>query len=141
MGIQYSAWGADLGKLDTDTTSAGTIGYVYDADGNLIIRRDPGQTTVFLEDEQITQDTSTGTLTATRFYTIGDTTIASRSSQAAGTITAPVNLIPDRQGTDQLAIDSNTYAVTRRQYLPFGQPRGTIPTAWPGGQGGVKVAN
>lgn len=42
-------------------------------------------------------------------------------------------LVPDRQGTDELTIDSSTYAVTRRQYLPFGQTRGSAPTTWPGG--------
>ena len=48
----------------------------------------------------------------------------------------PQFLIPDRQGTDELSIDSATQAVTRRQYLPFGGPRGTAPTVWPGGDKG-----
>jgi len=36
------------GKLATDTTSTGGSSYVYDADGNLVVRRDPGQTTLFV---------------------------------------------------------------------------------------------
>jgi RHS repeat-associated protein len=120
----------DQGKLASDTTSAGTTTYVYDADSNLLIRRDPGQNTLFIADEQITQNITTSAITATRYYAIGGTTIATRTGNDVQ------YLIPDRQGTDELAVDASTYAVTRRQYLPFGQARGTPPTAWPGGDKG-----
>ncbi|HEX5114174.1 MAG TPA: RHS repeat-associated core domain-containing protein [Pseudonocardiaceae bacterium] len=132
-GDQSLAW-TDDGKLASDTTSAGTSSYVYDADGQLVVRRDPGKVTALVGggDEEIDLDTATNALTATRYYSVGDTVIAARSSTAAGGITNPVYLIPDRQGTDTLAVDSNTYAVTRRQFLPFGQDRTTTPGAWPG---------
>jgi hypothetical protein len=42
-----------------------------------------------------------------------------------------------REGTDQLAINASTQAVTRRQYLPSGAPRGTAPGIWPGDKGYV----
>jgi RHS repeat-associated protein len=67
---------------------------------------------------------------------VGDTVVAARTSTPSGTVGNPVYLIPDRQGTDTLAIDSNTYSVTRRQFLPFGQDRTTTPDAWPGGSKG-----
>jgi RHS repeat-associated protein len=47
----------------------------------------------------------------------------------------PWYLIPDRQGTDVLAISSAAQAVTRRSYLPFGGTRGTAPATWPGDKG------
>ncbi|HEY2698135.1 MAG TPA: RHS repeat-associated core domain-containing protein [Pseudonocardiaceae bacterium] len=124
----------DQGKLSSDTVAAGTVGYVYDADDNLLVRRDPGTTTLFMGDMQLALNTKTGAITGTRYYTIGKETIATR--------TAGVNsgntqyLIPDRQGTDQLIIDSATQTVTRRQYLPFGNVRGSAPSAWDGGDKG-----
>jgi RHS repeat-associated protein len=45
--------------------------------------------------------------------------------------------VPDRQGTDLLAVNASTQAVTRRQYLPFGAARGAVPAAWPGDRGYV----
>ena len=96
----------------------------------MVVRRDPGQTTLYTGGEQIVLNTATSTLTGTRYYTIGGTLIAARTS--SGTVDY---LIPDRQGTSLLAINVTTQAVTRRQYLPFGNPRGTIPAGWPGDKG------
>jgi RHS repeat-associated protein len=127
---QTLTW-TDQDKLATDVTSNGTTSYVYDTSGNLILRRDPGQTTFFFGDEQLALNTSTGTVSGTRYYTIGGITIALRVGGGNAQY-----LIPDRQGTDQMAIDSSTEAITRRQYLPFGQIRGAAP-AWPGDSGYV----
>lgn len=131
LGNQTLTWN-DQDKLGTDTTSAGTTGYLYDADGNLVLRTGPGQAGLYLDDEEIVENTGTHTLSGTRYYTIGSTTVAARSS--SGDIQY---LIPDRQGTDTLSIDYQTQAVTRRQYLPFGQVRGTAPSSWLGDKGYV----
>lgn len=133
-GNQTLTWN-DQGKLATDTTSTGLSSYVYDADGNLIVRRDPGKTTFFFGSEQLTLDTTTHTTMGCRYYAIGGVTIAMRASNVSSG--NPQFLVPDRQGTDQLVIDSGTYQVTRRQFLPFGAPRGTVPTTWPGDLGYV----
>jgi RHS repeat-associated protein len=125
-GNQTLTW-TDQNKLATDTTTAGTSNYVYDASGNLLVRHDPGETTLFLGDVQLVLNTATNTATGTRFITLGGTTIAARHGSSSIDY-----LIPDRQGTDQLAVDAVTETVTRRQYLPFGQARGTTPTIWPG---------
>ena len=83
----------DQGKLDSDTTSAGTTNYVYDADGNLIVQRDPGQSTAYLPDEQVVRTVSTDALSATRFYTTRGTIIASRISTASGTVGNPATVL------------------------------------------------
>ena len=131
-GEQSMNWN-DQGKLASDNTVSGSSTYLYDTSGNLILRTDPGTATLFLGDEQIVENTGTASLTATRYYSIGGTTIAERSS------TGDVQyLIPNRQGTDTLTIDAGTtQTVTRRQYTPFGQTRGTAPATWPGDDGYV----
>lgn len=130
-GNQTLTWN-DQNQLATDATATGTTSYVYDTDGNLIVRRDPNQTTFFLGDMQLVLDPASETVSATRYYTIGGATIAARTS------TGQVHyLVPDRQNTDQLAIDAATNGVTRRQYLPFGQTRGPAPSTWPGDNGYV----
>ncbi len=134
-GNQILTWN-DQDQLASDQAAAGTTSYVYDASGNLVVRRDPGQTTLYTGDEQIVLNTANSTLTGTRYYAIGGTTIAARTS--AGTVDY---LIPDRQDTNQLAINVTTQAVTRRQYLPFGAARGATPPAWPGDNGYVGGSN
>ncbi|MFI9274555.1 polymorphic toxin-type HINT domain-containing protein [Kitasatospora sp. NPDC052896] len=131
LGNQTLTW-TDQDKLATDTTTAGTTSYVYDADGNQLLRRDPGTTTLYAGDAQLALNTTSQTVSGTRYYTINGQAIAARTS--TGTVDY---LAPDRQGTDQLTINSTTQAVTRRQYLPFGQTRGTTPTTWPGDTGYV----
>jgi len=124
----------DQGKLATVTTTpAGSAtSYLYDASGNLLLQSDPGATTLYLADEQIVLNTTTNTVSGTRYYQIGGVTVAARTS--AGQVEY---LIGDRQGTSQVAIDSQTLAVSRRYYDPYGQPIGTPPAAWPGTRGYV----
>ncbi len=129
-GNQTLTWN-DQGQLSTDTTAAGTTHFLYDADGDLLLRKDPGQTTLYLDDEQLVLPTGTGTVTGTRNYQAAGTDVAVRSGSGAVSY-----LIPDQQGTDELAIDSASEAVTRRQYLPYGQARGTAPISWPDGDKG-----
>ncbi|MYR83395.1 hypothetical protein GTY41_00145 [Streptomyces sp. SID685] len=122
----------DQGNLASvsDTATGGTTSYLYDTDGNLVLRTDPGQATLFVDGDQIVENTSTQAISGTRYITLDGTTVAEHSSN--GDIQY---LIPDRQGTDTLAVDYLTYAVTRRAYLPFGQDRGTPPSNWPGDDG------
>lgn len=122
----------DAGHLAQLDDNGSTTGYLYDAAGNLVLRTGPAEATLFAGDEQITEDLSTHALTGTRYYTVAGATVAERSS--SGDIQY---LIPDRQGTDTLAVDYQTHAATRRQYTPFGGTRGTAPTAWPGDKGYV----
>ncbi|MEU6172770.1 polymorphic toxin-type HINT domain-containing protein [Streptantibioticus parmotrematis] len=133
-GTQTLTWN-DQGKLASlaDTATGGTTGYLYDADGNLVLRTDAHQATLFLaDDQQVTENLSNSALSGTRYYEIGGETVAERSS------TGDVQyLIPDRQGTDTLAVDFPSMSVTRRAYLPFGQARGTAPSSWPGDDGYV----
>ncbi|MFJ4680308.1 RHS repeat-associated core domain-containing protein [Kitasatospora sp. NPDC088783] len=129
LGNQTLTWDTQ-GRLATDTTGAGTAGYVYDTDGKMSVRRDPGTTTLYVDDAQIVLSTASQSVSGTRYYTLGDSTVAERTS--AGAVHY---LVPDRQSTDQLAVSASTLSAVRRQYLPFGQVRGTAGT-WVGGDKG-----
>ncbi|MFC0547873.1 RHS repeat-associated core domain-containing protein [Kutzneria chonburiensis] len=134
IGDQSLTWN-NQGKLANDTTATGGSAYVYDADGNLIVRHDPGKVTFFYGNQELTLDTTTHTATGSRYYAIGGTTIAMRTSNVSSG--NPQFLVPDRQGTDQLLINSGTYQVTRRQFMPFGSVRGVASVSWPGSLGYV----
>ena len=128
----------DAGRLSSITTTpagsatSSTTTYLYDASGNLLLQQDPGGTTLYLDDEQIVLSTA-GTVSGTRYYAIGGTTTAARTS--AGAVSY---LVGDRQGTSLLSIDSGSaQSVTRRYFDPYGNPVGTSPGTWPGDRGFV----
>ncbi|TWF73456.1 RHS repeat domain-containing protein [Kitasatospora viridis] len=107
------------------TNSAQTTGYLYDAQGQLLIQRGPGSTVLYLFGgaEQLTL--TGATVTGSRYYANPDGTVIVRAT--GGTVTyQPTNT----QGTAQLEVDSKTLTVTRRSYDPYGNARGTAPSTW-----------
>ncbi|MGC0313247.1 ricin-type beta-trefoil lectin domain protein [Kitasatospora acidiphila] len=118
------------GRTAAVTTTVGTntpqtTGYLYDADGNLLIQRGPSSTILYLFGgaEQLTLTGTT--VTGTRYYDNPDGTAIVRSS--SGTVVyQPANT----QGTAQLQVDANSLAITRRSFDPYGNPRGPVPSAW-----------
>ena len=117
------------------TTSGGTAqtsDYLYDADGNLLIQRDPGTTTLYLDNgaEELQLNTSANTVSGTRYYSEPDGTTVVRSS--AGPLTYELG---NQQGTSTETINAATLAVTRRYYDPYGNPRGSVPSSWADNRG------
>ncbi|MFJ5029498.1 RHS repeat domain-containing protein [Streptomyces sp. NPDC088560] len=124
-----------LAQVDTAGTSPTTTKYLYDADGNQLIRRDPGQTTLFASDTEIVVNTSVNPnvlLGAVRTYVHGGgagVPIAVRSSLAGGGLKY---LFSDPHGTATLAMDATSQQISRQQYTPFGQQRNSPnTTTWP----------
>ncbi|MFB6836242.1 ricin-type beta-trefoil lectin domain protein [Streptomyces sp. NPDC056361] len=119
---------------DTTTT------FVHDADGNQLVRRNPGKTTLTLGTDELVVDTaSTATpkpQTGIRTYPIpgGMSIVRTGAGTAAGAFVAQV---ADHHGTDGLAVDLSTLTATRRHTDPFGNPRGVQPATWAGGKGFV----
>ncbi|HEV3379551.1 MAG TPA: RHS repeat-associated core domain-containing protein, partial [Trebonia sp.] len=134
-GSQTLAYGDD-GSLSSVTNTggsdAGTTSYFYDADGTLIQEDGPSSSTLFLPWEEITSTTSNGTTTVsgTRYYSIGGTEIAARTS--SGDVQY---LLGDQEGTSTLAIDASSLDPTWRYYDPFGNTVGAAASSWPGLQG------
>jgi RHS repeat-associated protein len=135
-GNQALTWN-DAGQLSLDAVTAAGGGtaqdtsYIYDANGNLLIRSDPGSTTLLLGDSELVLNTGTGTVTGTRFYSIGGLPVAARTGA-----TSLAYLVGDQQNTEETSIDAATLAVTRRYFDPYGNTIGATPSSWPGGQKG-----
>ncbi|MFG2952002.1 RHS repeat-associated core domain-containing protein [Streptomyces adustus] len=115
---------------ELSSTGRGDTTYLYDADGSLLLRRSPDATTLYTGDEEITLKKGATTADGTRYISLAGQTVATHTSDGHFTY-----LIPDRQGTGTLAIDSQTQQVTRRQYKPFGETR-TQSATWTAGQRG-----
>ena len=129
---QDLTWDAE-GHLATSTTSGQTTSYVYTADGDQILRREPGATTLYLPGMELRLDTTTATVTGTRYCQITDTALVVRT--AGGTQFQ----IADHHGTGQAAIDATTGDLVYRRTTPFGTARGTTPSSdeWAGERGFV----
>ncbi|MFE0422020.1 RHS repeat domain-containing protein [Streptomyces sp. NPDC058953] len=132
-GTQELTWNTE-GKLSQLAQGTRKSGYLYDADGTLLIRRavtGDGTSVLYVGATEIHHKVSgtTKTTWATRSYSVGGTSIALRSTESG---TSGVSFLAgDRHGTAGLALDATTQAVSKRFTTPFGSPRGTAVGTWP----------
>jgi RHS repeat-associated protein len=132
---QTLAWNSE-GKLAKLVESTKETSYLYDASGELLVRRAQGEgdTVLYLgggNEVRLTVKGTTKTLTGTRYYTANGQTIAVRKAVSGTTGTKLSFLVADHHGTSSVVLDASTYAVTKRYTTPFGATRGTKPSAWP----------
>ncbi|MET8155035.1 RHS repeat-associated core domain-containing protein [Sphaerisporangium sp. NPDC005289] len=121
------------GSLAKSIDPSGVSTYVYDADGERLIRRDPAATTLYLGDTEIRLDRTTGSKSATRYYSHGGQVVAARTNGKGLTW-----LAGDHHGTTDVSVsDDAAQTPTRRRFDPFGRQRGTPPSYWPGQRGFV----
>jgi len=124
-----------LAEVATGGSTPAKTSYLYDANGNQLIRRDPGRTTLFAGDTQVVINTSVTpavSLGAVRSYAHGGDgpAIAVRSTLPGDG--GASYLFNDPHGTSTLAVDTTTLEVSRQQFKPYGEARGTVnPTRWP----------
>ncbi|MEV0902628.1 RHS repeat-associated core domain-containing protein [Actinoplanes sp. NPDC049802] len=129
---QTLSWDAE-GELAAVTAGSTTVeSNLYDADGDRLIRRDAGGTTLYLPGQEVRRQGST--TIGTRYYTFAGTICGSR--QASSAINDLTWLFTDHQGTQQIAVNAGTQAVTIRRQTPYGASRGA-GTAWVNGKGFV----
>ncbi|WP_052681815.1 polymorphic toxin-type HINT domain-containing protein [Saccharothrix sp. ST-888] len=128
-------------KLDSLAKSgqSQSTSYLYDVDGSQLIRRDPGKTTLNLGSDELTLDTSSGSMSDVRYYpSPGGLTITRVTAATGGG--KLVYQASDPHGTNSVQIDTDAAETpTRRPTDPFGNPRGTQPDAstWAGDKGFV----
>ncbi|WP_251059051.1 MULTISPECIES: RHS repeat-associated core domain-containing protein [unclassified Streptomyces] len=114
------------------TTQGGLVtSYRYDSDGNRVTRTDSSGTTMYLPGSNELKLAKDGTVTGTRYYSAGETTVAMRTG---GKLTF---LLADHHGTGTTQVDASTQAIVRRKTGLFGGPRGAQPTTWVGERGFV----
>ncbi|WP_329265216.1 hypothetical protein OG223_09530 [Streptomyces sp. NBC_01478] len=116
------------GELTRLTEGSKTTDYLYDANGELLIRRGPTKTVLYLAGQELQYDTAAKKFTAQRYYPAGDAT-------AVRTETGLSWMVDDHHGTASMTVDAITQAVTRRYTKPFGEARGATPSAWPDDKG------
>jgi RHS repeat-associated protein len=126
---QALTWDAE-GQLATVTPTGGSASsFVYTANGDRLLRREGGVTTVYLPGgQELRLTVATGVKTAQRYYTFGGATVAMRTGTGLAGVTS---LISDHHGTAEIAIHNTNRTLTQRRHDPYGNPRGTNPT-WPG---------
>ncbi|MFJ9729318.1 RHS repeat-associated core domain-containing protein [Streptomyces sp. NPDC101209] len=133
---QSLTWNA-AGKIDTLTeksssgTTKSTTSHVYDADGNLLIRRNTGgETVLYLGSTEVHLDTSTTTAKywGQRYYSAGSATIALRTNKTSSP--ALSYLSGDPHGTSTVSLDATTQAVTKRYVTVFGAARSGGTGTW-----------
>ncbi|MEU9343625.1 RHS repeat-associated core domain-containing protein [Streptomyces sp. NPDC048278] len=144
---QTLTWNSEGKPATASEPAAGTkpatgTGYIYDASGELLIRRattTDGETVLYLGVTEVHLKVSGGgatkALSGTRNYKAGDTVIGVRTSTAGVTGTKLTFLAGDHHGTSSLAIASDTLAFVKRYTSPFGAQRGTASGTWPDDKG------
>ncbi|MFE4335212.1 deaminase domain-containing protein [Streptomyces sp. NPDC056831] len=133
-------WNTEGELASTIEPAAGTkpaLGttYLYDADGELLIRRatGDGDTVLYLgaTEVRLTTKGATKTVSGTRYYSAAGQNIAVRTA-TAGTAGSKLSfLAADHHGTSSIATDATTQDITKRYTTPFGATRGTKSTTWP----------
>ncbi|WP_405483196.1 RHS repeat-associated core domain-containing protein [Streptomyces anulatus] len=125
--LQWNAEGRPV-KLTEGTTATD---YVYDANGELLIRRDnatSGETVLYLGDTEV--HLKSGKKWANRYYSAAGSTIAFRSNET-GTEKLSF-LAADHHSTSSTAITADTtQTLTKRYTTPFGSARGNTTGTWP----------
>ncbi|WP_406302322.1 polymorphic toxin-type HINT domain-containing protein [Streptomyces sp. NBC_00885] len=122
----------DEGSLSAVTEDTKTTSYLYDTDGQRLIRRAPdGSTTLYLPGGNELHSDKVGLVTGTRYY--------ASAMRTPGKLTF---LISDHHGTNTTQITADaSQAITRRKSSIFGAPRGTQPSNWTGDKGFVGGTN
>ncbi|MFG3296828.1 RHS repeat-associated core domain-containing protein [Streptomyces sp. NPDC048179] len=135
---QTLVWNSE-DKLASVTEGTKKTNYLYDADGSLLIRSatGDGESVLYLGDTEVhlTVKGTTKTLTGLRYYTAGGQTIAVRTATSGSSTTKLTFLANDPHGTASVALDSSTWAITKRYTTPFGASRDTTTVTWPDDKG------
>ncbi|MGW6458304.1 RHS repeat-associated core domain-containing protein, partial [Streptomyces sp. NPDC055078] len=129
---QTLTWDSE-GLLESVSGGGTSTSYLHSAEGDRLLRREPGATTLYLGGTELRLDTTTQAVTGTRHYTMHDSTIAVRTPGGLTWLAA------DHHGTGETAVDDSTQQVTHRLHLPYGAARGGSgsPGGWPGQKGFV----
>ncbi|MFB8296332.1 RHS repeat domain-containing protein [Streptomyces bacillaris] len=128
---QALTWDAE-GRLAKVTEGGKSTEYVYDADGNRLIGRSAGTTTLYLGHTEVTLAQGASAAKATRYIDVGGGHQAIRRDDGTFDFT-----VADHHGTGVLAVQAGTMAIQQRRTDLFGNARGQEVSSWPGTKGFV----
>lgn len=130
LGNQILNWDA-AGRLTSITGgTAGPSTFLYDADGELLLQKDPGFTTLYLPGQQVTLNTTTNTTTGVRSYPLPGGATALRTGSGTNYKFA----LSDIHDTAELLLDNTAQTPAWRQFTLYGAPRGAA-VSWPDNRG------
>ncbi|MEU6535120.1 polymorphic toxin-type HINT domain-containing protein [Streptomyces sp. NPDC047000] len=129
---QNLVWSPD-NRLDSITDDGKKTTYVYDASGNRLLENSPSGSTLYLGETELTTDATGLLVRASRSYgQTGAPTVVRTATNGSTTGHKLAVLLTDQLGTANTSVDlASGQTVTRRAYKPYGETRGTKPTAWP----------
>lgn len=117
-------------RLASVQAGGATTRFVYDADGDQVLRKDPGSSTLYLPMQELRYDNATQRVTGTRYYKFSDVQVAVRIGDAD-----PIYSVSDPHSTATVAVTSGQFAVTRREFDPYGKQVGAGQGTWPDNRG------
>ncbi|MBF8186167.1 type IV secretion protein Rhs [Nonomuraea sp. K274] len=128
---QQLAWDAE-GNLESVTEGGKTTSFIYDADGDRLLRKGPDEATLYVDDMELRLDHAEDAVEGSRYYTVNGQAVAMRDS--AGKV---FFFGSDHHGTANAAVDAASGELAVRRQTPFGTDRGAAPPWWPGQRGFV----
>jgi RHS repeat-associated protein len=121
---QNLTWDAE-GHLASVADGAATTSFLYDADGNRLVRRDATGTTLYLPGQELRFTAASATKATTRYYMYAGKAVAMLTTAGL------VWLSSDEHGTATVTIGENSpQTASVRRETPYGAPRDTVGT-WP----------
>lgn len=128
-GRQTLSWDQQ-NKLASVQSPEGRTEFVYDADGNQLLRKDPDAATLYLPTEELRYDNASKKVTGTRYYKFNDVQVAMRIGGAD-----PVYSVQDPHSTATVAVGSAGFSLSRREFDPYGKQIGAGEGEWPDDHG------
>ncbi|MFC4135789.1 RHS repeat domain-containing protein [Hamadaea flava] len=120
-GTQTLSWDPEGHLASLQDTFKST--FIYDADGGRLVSHDAAGVTLYLPGMEVRATTSTGAVSAVRYYTHTGRAVAMRTPSGVTWLSA------DLHGTAGIAVDATTQSMTQRRFTPFGGIR-SGPSAW-----------
>ncbi|MFF7297461.1 polymorphic toxin-type HINT domain-containing protein [Streptomyces sp. NPDC008265] len=116
--------------------------YLYDASGNRVVQDTGSARTLYLGETEITVDKAGKAMDAVRYYSSPGAPTTVRRTNGKTTGHTLSHLLTDHHNTATISVEQKAgQPVTRRKSDPYGNPRGSQPSNWPGSRTFLGVGN
>ncbi|MFB7264845.1 ricin-type beta-trefoil lectin domain protein [Streptomyces nojiriensis] len=116
--------------------------YLYDASGNRVIQETGSARTLYLGETEVTVDKAGKAMDAVRYYSSPGAPTTVRRTNGRTTGHTLSQLLTDHHNTATISVEQKAGQPTeRRKSDPYGNPRGSQPSSWPGDRTFLGVGN